>query len=53
MEEEHDLAALRQMSDDGSESGQGTTTIIDDEHGVHLPAYLGYLSLAFTIVSTL
>ena len=52
MEEEHDLAALRQMSGDGSESGQGTTTIIDDKHGVHLPAYLPYLSLAFKIIST-
>ena len=52
MEEEHDLAASRQMSGDGSESGQGTTSIIDDEHAALLPAYFVYLSLGFKIIST-
>ena len=36
--------------DDGSGSNQGTTTT--DEYGVHLPAYLSYLSLGFKVIST-
>ena len=52
IEEEHDLAALRQMSGDDSESGQETTTIIDDELSALLPAYLAYLSLGFKIIFT-
>ena len=38
------------MSGDGSESNQETNTTAD--HGVHLPAYLAYLSLVFKIILT-
>ena len=42
---------LDQMSGDHSGSNQETTTT--DEHTVHLPGYLSYLSLGFTVISTL
>ena len=48
--EQEDFAMLNQESGDGSESNQGTATT--DDHSVHLPAYLSYLSLAFKIILT-
>ena len=41
---------LNQESGDGSGSNQVTSTTND--HSVHLPVYLSYLSLGFKIVST-
>ena len=38
------------MSGDGFGSSQVTTTA--DDHSVHLPAYLSYLSLGFKVIST-
>ena len=49
--EEQDLDVLNEMSGDHSGSNQETTTI--DDHAVHLPAYLAYLSLGFKVISTL
>ena len=47
--EEQDI--LDQMSGDHSGSNQETTTT--DDHTVHLPAYLSYLSLGFKAISTM
>ena len=47
--EEQDL--LDQMSGDHSGSNQETTTT--DDHTVHLPAYLSYLSSGFKAISTM
>ena len=47
---EQDLGMLTQESGDGSGSNQVTTTT--DDHSVHLPAYLSYLSLGFKVIST-
>ena len=49
MMEEQDI--LDQMSGDHSGSNQETTTT--DDHTVHLPAYLAYLSLWFKAISTM
>ena len=49
MMEEQDI--LDQMSGDHSGSNQETTTT--DDHTVHLPAYLSYLSLGFKVISTI
>ena len=49
MMEEQDV--LDQMSGDHSGSNQETTTT--DDHTVHLPAYLSYLSLGFKAISTM
>ena len=48
MMEEQDI--LDDMSGDHSGSDQGTTTT--DNHSVHFPAYLSYLSLGFKVIST-
>ena len=48
--EQEDFGMLNQEYDDGSGNNQGTTTT--DNYGVHLPAYLGYLSLGFKVIST-
>ena len=42
---------VAQMSGDHSGSNQETTTT--DDHTVHLPAYLAYLSLGFKATSTM
>ena len=42
---------LNQESGDGSGSNRVTTTT-DDDHSVHLPAFLAYLSLGFKVIST-
>ena len=47
---EQHFGMLTQESGDGSESNQVTTTT--DDHSVHLPAYLSYLSLGFKVIST-
>ena len=49
-EEGQDLAVLNEMSGDHSGSDQGTNTT--DGHSFHIPAYLGYLSLGFKVIST-
>ena len=49
MMEEQDI--FDQMSGDHSGSNQETTTT--DDHTVHLPAYLAYLSLGFKAISTM
>ena len=48
--EQEDFGMLNQEYDDGSGNNQGTTTTVD--YGVYLPAYLGYLSLGFKVIST-
>ena len=48
MMEEQDI--LEDMSGDHSGSNQVTNTT--DDHSVHLPAYLSYLSLGFKVIST-
>ena len=48
MMEEQDI--LDDMSGDHSGSNQVTSTT--DDHSVHLPAYLSYLSLGFRVIST-
>ena len=48
MMEEQDI--LDEMSGDHSGSKQETTTT--DDHGIHLPTWLAYLSLGFKVIST-
>ena len=48
--EDKDLDMLIQESGDGSGSNHITTAT--DDHSVHLPAVLAYLSLGFKIIST-
>ena len=48
MMEEEDI--LDEMSGDHSRSNQETLTTTDD-HGIHLPAWLAYLSLGFKVIS--
>ena len=50
MEEEQDLGMVNEISGDHSGSDEGTNTT--DDHSVHLPAYLAYLSLGFKVIST-
>ena len=45
-----DQPILDEMS--GDDSGCNQTTITTDDHGIHLPAYLAFLSLGFKIIST-
>ena len=51
-----DLDVLNEMSADGSGSNgaqaEGGTTLIIDDHIVHLQAYSSYLSLGFKAIST-
>ena len=47
--EQEEFGMVNQEYDDGSGNNQGTTTTVD--YGVHLPAYLGYLSLGFKVIS--
>ena len=48
MMEEEDI--LDKMSGDHSRSNQETMMTTDD-HGIHLPAWLAYLSLGFKVIS--